>query len=63
MQAIDDLLQKKRAAPELGLSPQVPAIHQFVEAELARLEAIAPVRDDRSTPLPLLNAMFHAVLS
>jgi hypothetical protein len=61
-QAIDDLLRKKRDAPELGLSPQVPAIHQFVEDELTRLEAIAPTRDDRSTPLPLLNTLFHRIL-
>ncbi len=62
LDAIDELLRKKREAPEMGLSHQVPSIHRFVEDELARLEAIMPQRGDRSTPLPMLNALFHAVL-
>jgi predicted nucleotidyltransferase len=60
--AIDELLRQKREAPEMGLSPQVPVIHRFVQDELARLEENTPQRDERSTPLPLLNALFHAVL-
>jgi predicted nucleotidyltransferase len=60
--AIAELQRKKSEAPEMGLSEQVPIIHRFVEEELARLEAILPEREHRSTPLPLLNALFHAVL-
>ena len=36
--AIHDLLASKRAAPEMGLSPQVPSIQSFIEVELERLE-------------------------
>jgi uncharacterized protein len=60
--AIDALLELKRGAPEMGLSAQVPAIHRFIEDELARLETIAPERDDLPPKLPQLNALFHAVL-
>jgi hypothetical protein len=37
---IQRLLEQKRAAPEMGLAPQVPSIHAFIEAELQRLEAL-----------------------
>lgn len=60
--AIDELLRKKRAAPEMGLSAPVAIIHRFVEDELGRLEALLPDRDERTSPLPMLNALFHAVL-
>lgn len=60
--AIAELLVKKRNAPEMGLSQQMPVLHRFIEDELARLEAVTPVRDERSTPLPLLNALLHTVL-
>ena len=61
-QAIDELRRIKRDAPEMGLSAPVAAIHRFVEDELARLETIVPERADRTTPLPMLNALFHAIL-
>ncbi|MEZ5649585.1 MAG: nucleotidyltransferase domain-containing protein [Burkholderiaceae bacterium] len=38
---IQRLLEQKRAAPEMGLAPQVPSIHAFIEAELNRLESLA----------------------
>ena len=60
--AIAELLDNKRQAPELGLSHQVPVIHRFIKDELARLETMTPGRDGRTTPLPMLNALFHAVL-
>ena len=60
--AIDDLLRQKREAPEMGLSRQVPVIHRFIEDELARLATVVPARDERATPLPQLNALFHTVL-
>jgi predicted nucleotidyltransferase len=62
-QAIDALLHQKREAPEMGLAAPVPIIHRFIDDELARLEAIAPPRDERATPLPMLNALFHRVLA
>lgn len=43
------LLDQKRAAPEMGLAPQVASIHAFIEAELQRLEVIDAM------PSPSLN--------
>ncbi|MDZ7589164.1 MAG: nucleotidyltransferase domain-containing protein [Rubrivivax sp.] len=41
--AVHELLQRKRATPELGEGPPVPAIQAFIEAELARpLQGAAP---------------------
>lgn len=61
--AIDALLAQKRAAPEMGLAAPVAIIDRFIADELARLEAIAPQRDERTSPLPALNALFHRVLA
>ncbi len=61
-EAIDELLRKKRNAPEMGLSAPVALLHSFIEQELARHAASTPLQDNRETPLPQLNALFHAVL-
>jgi len=60
--AIDELLLAKRAAPELGLAPQVPAIHGFIVSELARLETLRIARDVRPEVEPLLSELFRDVL-
>jgi len=59
---IDALLAIKRDAPEMGLSDPIASINRFVEDELERLETIAPEHGARPSPLPQLNALFHAVL-
>ena len=59
---IEALLARKRLAPELGLEPQVPSIHAFIERELARLEIINPSKQERDEVLPKLNQVFRAVL-
>jgi len=59
---IDVLLEKKRHAPELGLSDPVPALNDFIEGELQRLQADAPQRTPRTGALPCLNRLFHATL-
>jgi len=61
-QAIDDLLAIKRASPEMGLSPQIPPIQQFIERELYRLETITPTRSERKEVEPLLSELFRSVL-
>lgn len=38
MTDIMQLLERKRATPEMGLAPRVNSIHAFIEAELRRLE-------------------------
>ncbi|MYM66403.1 nucleotidyltransferase domain-containing protein [Pseudoduganella sp. FT55W] len=60
---IEVLLAKKRAAPELGLDRPVASINAFIEAELTRLETVAPARFERGDVLPELNSLFHRSLA
>lgn len=60
--SIHDLLELKRASPEMGLSPQIAPIQRFIERELLRLEEIAPVRKERAHVEPLLSDLFRKVL-
>jgi len=62
LKAIDALLQLKSASPELGLSPQIPEIHAFIEHELERLEAIKPARAEREDTVDELSSLFRATL-
>lgn len=62
LDAIDALLAQKRASPELGLSPQVPVIHEFIARELARLDDIVPERFERRDVEPRLSSLFRDVL-
>jgi predicted nucleotidyltransferase len=59
---IHELLERKRAAPELGLSAPVRSINDFIETELERLESIKPLATQRGEVLPRLNEVFHACL-
>ena len=59
---IDILLAKKRDAPEMGLADPVPSINEFIEIELARLEALNPKNSGRSEPISVLNDLFKATL-
>jgi len=61
--SIQELLARKRHAPELGLAPPVPVINHFVESELERLEGFKPPVHKRGEVLPRLNDVFHAVLA
>ena len=60
---IDDLLARKRQAPETWVGDAVPTIGAFVVEELARLEAMQPSVERRASALPALNTLFHAVLA
>lgn len=60
--AINALLERKRQAPEMGLSPQIPEIHAFIERELERLEAMKPVRQERQDVVPGLSHLFRTTL-
>ncbi|WP_338769191.1 nucleotidyltransferase domain-containing protein [Massilia sp. METH4] len=59
---IGALLEKKRAAPELGLADPVPSLNAFIEEELVRLDHPAIPRFERGSVTARLNALFHAVL-
>jgi len=60
--AIETLLEVKRTAPEMGLSPQIPAIHAFIEKELARLEALVPIKPPRGEVVSGLSCLFRQIL-
>jgi predicted nucleotidyltransferase len=59
---IDDLLAKKREAPEMGLAQPIASINAFIEKELERLESLKPERVQKPEPLASLNELFHATL-
>ncbi|CAM4007774.1 DNA polymerase beta superfamily protein [Roseateles saccharophilus] len=56
---IHELLARKRAAPELGLSAPVHSINDFIETELERLEQIQPNASPRGEVLAALDAVFR----
>jgi uncharacterized protein len=62
LDAVQDLLEVKRRSPEMGLSPQIPAIQRFIEAELDRLEHLTPVRSERTETVCALSTVFRSVL-
>lgn len=62
-EAIEELRAQKRLAPELGLASPVPAIHQFIEAELACNAPANWPETGGQAVLPALNALFHASLA
>ena len=59
---IDALLDRKRAAPEMGLGDRVPSINAFIAEQLARLETMRPEATREPGAVPALDALFHAVL-
>jgi len=50
------------AAPELGLAEPVASINAFIDAELNRLESIAPQASPSSESIGRLNELLHATL-
>jgi uncharacterized protein len=60
---IHALLERKRAAPEMGLEPPVRSINAFIEAELELLESFTPPSSHRGDVIFKLNEVFHQSLS
>lgn len=60
--AIDALLEKKRAAAEIEDGPRVPAISDFLDAELARMGAAAPRLAAGSGDPRALDALFRQLI-
>lgn len=60
---INALLERKRAAPEMGLASPVRSIHDFVESELERLDVIVPPISTKPHVTPELNELFRTTLS
>ena len=63
LDAIAVLLEKKKAAPEMGLSEPVPCLNRFIETELEQLERPDVVRFGSSDVNADLNQLFHTVLA
>ena len=59
---IQALLERKRAAPEMGLEAPVASIHAFIEAELERLDGVTSSPPNRREVLPELNRVFRSSL-
>lgn len=59
---IDELLTRKKAAPEMGLSAPVASINAFIVQELERLDAMVPQRDAKAERVSLLTDVFRATL-
>ncbi len=61
LQAIEDLLKTKKAGKEVDRGPKVPAIHKFIEAELARFDSNS-VSPGPKPDIDKLNALFRSAL-
>jgi len=62
-QAIDQLLERKRAGEELDREPMIPAISTFIAGELARLETASIDHRRSGADIEQLNRLFRAVLA
>lgn len=60
--AIYALLDAKRAGEELDDRPRIPPIHQFIEAEVERLEQEAFGRKAEQPPIEPLNDFFRRIV-
>jgi predicted nucleotidyltransferase len=58
---IDALVERKKAAEEIDEGAAVPIINQFIDAELARLPAVADSMPDSRGNLRELDAFLHDV--
>ncbi|MBN4063178.1 nucleotidyltransferase domain-containing protein [Cardiobacterium sp. AH-315-I02] len=63
LQAINELLEKKKINKEMELSPAIPILNNFIESELSRLESFQPARSIRKAEMTQLNELFHKVLN
>jgi len=62
LDAIDELLEKKKSAKEMELSPAVPILNDFIETELGRLEKFKANEKSSKSSARLLNELFHQIL-
>jgi predicted nucleotidyltransferase len=63
LDAIEALLNEKRAGAELDRGPHSPAISAFIESELARLEGIADTQPVLHSSADRLDECFQQILS
>jgi predicted nucleotidyltransferase len=60
---IEKLLSRKKASMEKDLIPQVPAINDFIERELERLEDYADVPEREAEDMKALNVLFKSLIA
>lgn len=60
--AIRDLVSAKRAGAELDRGPRIPALSDFVESEMARLEQTVSDRPNGAPRVEVLNELFRSTL-
>jgi predicted nucleotidyltransferase len=60
-EAINDLLDRKKASPELDRQPKIKLLSDFIETELTRLEKI-DVREREKPDFEKLNVIFRSAL-
>ena len=63
LQAVDELLDKKRSEEEMALAPAIPILNNFIESELNRLESFHLIRSEREIGMTQLNELLHVVLN
>ena len=63
LDAIEVLLNEKRAGAELDRGPHSPAISAFIQSELARLEGIADAQPVSHISADRLDECFRQILS
>jgi predicted nucleotidyltransferase len=59
---INELIDLKQSGDELDYGPRMPAISEFVETELARLESVRPLYSAKTAPSDDLNKVFRNAL-
>lgn len=62
-EAIDELLKAKRASKEVADGPRIPAISEFIEQEISRMESVPPSLPARPGNDADLDAFFRQVLA
>lgn len=60
---IEKLLIRKKTSMEKDLIPQVPAINNFIEKELERLESYADVPEREAEDMQSLNKLFKQIVA
>ncbi len=60
--AIDELLEEKKSGAELDHGPQIPAISEFIDQEIVRLERIAGEQPSAMADSDALNMLFREML-
>jgi predicted nucleotidyltransferase len=62
-QAVDDLVEAKRAGAELDDGPRIPAISEFIEAELTRFESSTLDLGNGALAIDELDTLFRTTLA